>query len=425
MRSGICNGRFPISMALALMRSVFAQQGSVGIPVAIATSLSLLSACAVPATPPSPVVLPTVEEKPFEHSSPLQTRDQFKVPRAPGRTTGAFSVAWSPKGDHLVAGVCRLAKDRLWAADGNCTLLRYSLGTQTFHGLPKLPSTPTWEYENPVFMPDGQHIVATERGPNCSPEVEGCGKTQKVGWRLVLLKLDGERERYLSGHNMLWLMPSVSKDGKTLLAWNARVLAGSQGVFPFWDVWELDIATGRSALIVRLGAEYPQGPPRYWHDGRIMVVASHYPVANNPLYGGKSYYDVHGSNYTLVLNRSDPRPRIWPYFEEVDPPEMRKAGQSPTRGKRGVLVDEITKDGKHVIYQDSGLVQDSGPSEYNLVIRRVDDRSDFGRRVPITSVLNRMSLSPDDERLGGILPGKDIAIIDVNDGKTAYIRVDW
>ena len=392
---------------------------------ALAASLSLLSACAVPAKPPNPVVSPTVETKPFERASTLLTEAQSEAPRPKGRTTGAFSVAWSPRGEDLIAGVCRLSKDRLWAADGNCTLLRYSLGTQAFHGLPNLPSAPTWEYENPVFMPDGQHIVATERGPNCSPEVEGCGKTQKGGWRLVLLNLDGERERYLSGHNVLWLMPSVSRDGKTLLAWNARTLAGSQGVFPFWDVWELDIATGRSALIVRLGAEYPQGPPRYWHDGRIMVVANHYPVANNPLYGGKSYDDIHGSNRTLVLNRNDPQPRIWPYFAEADPPEKRAPGQSPTRVKRSLYAREITRDGKHVIYQDSGLIQDSGPSEYNLVIRRVDDRSDFGRRVPITSVLSRMSLSPGDKRLAGILPGKDIAIIDLNDGKTVYIRVDW
>mgnify|MGYP003412537910 FL=1 len=159
-----------------------------------------------------------------------------------------------------------------------------------------------------------------------------------------------------------------------------------------------------------------------------MAVAASVNVGRDrAVYGVAAYQRVHGGNVTVVLNRTDPNPRIWPFFEEVDPPDRRKPGLSPTNGDLVVL--EMTSDGMSVIYQTREILKSNKRTfptvnDYTI-IRSATDPKDFGRRVASPVTADRAALSPDDRQLATVLPGKQIAVVDLATGRAQFIMIDW
>lgn len=335
-------------------------------------------------------------------------------------TVDVESVAWSSDGKSLLVGTC--PKNQAPTTKSiPCTLWNYDLTSQTFHSLPHLLSSDTWEYRDAVYTPDGQHIVAVEFGPSCNEELHGCGKGQISAMRLVLLSLDGHRERYLSGPGF-WKMPSVTRDGRTVLVWHPGVLAGSQGVFPFYNVWQVPILSGgigEARMVLKLFADWPSSPPRDWIDGRIMVSAFggwRLNERSQPLYGKASYQDLHGSNYLLVLPPDENPPRIWPHFEDANtPPEKHVEGKGKSHGS--VIPFDLSSDRRVLLY-----------STYEgFVLRRTDKpvgRGDLAFRSDYA--LAGAALSPDGERIAGRFShGKYICLIDVKSGHTDFVIPSW
>lgn len=315
----------------------------------------------------------------------------------------AQSATWARDGSYLLADIC----PRRTSPSDNCTLYRYRLATARWEPLPQLAGNHTTGYLYPAFSPDGKSIAATEVGFNC--DEAGCPPS-KVGSRLVLLDAEGGRIRYLSGHG-LRLRPSFSNDGKRLLYWRGDVLRGGRGIYGFWDVYELDLATGRERQMSNFAAEGIAAPPRYWPDGkRILLVARNYRIKPNATDyrhpGDPNYqapYDgIHGRNGSVVIEPGERR--VWPYFR-LDPPH------------RWLLVRDISPDGKWVVFDRHG----------GLVERPVDDPLDQGRvLLPLGPLLLAAAYSPDGRQLA-LVPeiGTGVLLLDLGTLVMSAIAIDW
>jgi len=277
-------------------------RAALAVTAILALTLSVVG-CAQP-RPPQP------DAQPLPAAQPVQTTH--------AGTHIAQSAIWAPDGSYLLADIC----PRKFTANDNCTLYRYRFSTSRWESLPSLERHDGTGYQYPAFSPDGKTIAATEIGHNC--DHAGCPDS-RVGARLVLLDTDGRRLKYLSD-NGLRLRPTFSPDGKRLLYWRGNTLQGARAIHGFWDVYEMDFATGRERQMSNFAASNIEAPPRYWPDGkRILLVALEYYITPNQedyrhstrpnsytTYSGK-----HQRNGSVVIEPGERR--IWPYFRTEGP----------------------------------------------------------------------------------------------------------
>lgn len=352
---------------------------------AFAALLSLaivIVGCAQPAKPPLPSSVPHYPE-PSPHI--------------------AQSAIWAPDVSYLLADIC----PRKFAAKDNCTLYRYRLATQKWERLPALAPNDNTGYQYPAFSPDGKTIAATEVGYNC--DHVGCPDS-KVGARLVLLDVDGRRLKYLSD-NGLRLRPTFSPDGKRILYWRGDTLQGGRAIHGFWDVYEMDIATGRERRMSNFAASNIAAPPRYWPDGkRILLVALDYHIKPNredyrhptipnsyTTYGG-----IHRNNGSILIKPGEQR--VWPFFKTEGPYVW-------------LLVRDISPDGKWAVFDGRpGLMV--RPTEDPIAEARTLDKS--------VGSLRSARYSPNSARLALVPEGGGyVEIFDIATADTQRIAVDW
>ena len=344
------------------------------------------------------VVSGCVQPRPAESSPPSS------VPRIPDASLHiAQSAIWAPDASYLLADICA----RKFSAKDNCTLYRYRFATQTWESLPTLAPNDDTGYQYPVFSPDGKTIAATEIGYNCNHA--GCPDS-KVGARLVLLDTDGKRLKYLSDNGMR-LPPTVCADGKRLLYWRGDTLQGGRAIHGFWDVYEMDLATGRERQMSKFAASNIAAAPRYWPDGkRILLVALDYHIKPNredyrhptipnsyTTYGG-----IHRSNGSVVIEPGERR--VWPYFKTEGPYVW-------------LLVRDISPDGKWAVF-------DSGPA---LMARPTADPTGEARTLS-TKVrdLRSARYSPDGGKLALVpVGGGYVEILDVATTNIQRLTIDW
>jgi hypothetical protein len=313
-----------------------------------------------------------------------------------------------------------------------CTLIRYDLTLSKWQALSEIDSKK--HYESAAYTFDGTSIFALESG-ECDV-VPFVAPTHKYCTRPVLLNLTGKKIKNLAlESNNVYAFPSLTRDGKKVLYWGVsnQLSAGMGG--GAWDVKELDIERQSTRQITDYQAAFPKTTPRHMPDGkRLMLAAEEYPkrpnkedfMKPNPRTGELRevyYVSKFGRNMTVVVD--SPNAPVKPYF-----PTLKKVTQSdgsekwePTDEHMWLIVRDISRDGKLVVFDDQGI---------GMCFRFIEDPlrkgTCFTRKIGISvsasiSANNKKVANVSDDTKPSIVTR--LHLIDVSTGEAQLIPLDW
>lgn len=350
-------------------------------------------------------------------------------------------VVFSPDGKHLLVTVCR-NEDRQ-----RCTIRRYWIETARWEDLPGLEADRHYGWG--VYDPNGRTIaVATWKCVDLPrrederakiqkfPQPTGpeCGVTEPGLW---LLDSQGRRTHALLQRTQTGQTTSTggryqqnplrgpvlrnlvfSPDGKHLAYWRMEgAMRWEKRVFTSWNVYELDLATGRERLAEAAFWDYPESGPFYLDDGKRLIFSAH--------------------NYSRQINDS----RIF-----VADPTLEKAEAMPkeyfdSQGQ-SMAIRDIGDDGHMALIAAFGgggsrigslylydlrrgaqFFDAKGPGQLKKVWQEIGDHKNYdgalskdGRRVALIEGL-AISIWFDYGR-------KRLWLID-DDGQLRHVRLDW